>query len=112
MIGEKAMTQDCPVAPLAREARHLEAKCIEADEEGDTVAATEAENALNAVRDAASYLRPQSSIGAQFMLELIGLRADSMLDDNARISNLNAIERMTGALAEWAATQEQQRDAA
>jgi hypothetical protein len=102
----------CPVAPLVREARRLERKCIEADEARNSVESTEAENELNAVRVAISYLRPQSSIGARFMLELIEIHADSMLDDDGRQENLNAIQRMKGALSEWAATQEQQREAA
>jgi hypothetical protein len=106
----------CPVAHLVREARRLEMKCSEADEEGDTVEATEAENALNAIRDAISHLRPQSSIDAQYMIELIEIYADSMADrmlnDAARMDRLYAIQRMTGALTEWTATREQQREAA
>jgi hypothetical protein len=101
--------ETCPVAPLVREARRLERKCIEADEAGNSM---EAENALNSVRDAISHSRPRSSIDAQYMIELIEIHADSMLDDDGRQENLNAIQRMKGALSEWAATQEQQREAA
>jgi hypothetical protein len=76
------------------------------------IGSSRAENALNAIRDAISYLRPQSPIDAQFMLELIVMRADSMLDFDGRLMNLSAIKRTSEALAEWAATQERQRAAA
>jgi hypothetical protein len=84
----------CPIARLVLEARRLEATCVKADEAGDSVESMEAENELNAIRVAASYLRPKSIAGVQFLLELIGLRSDLMSVNNRYVANFASVERM------------------
>lgn len=95
-------TKSCTVAALAFEARRLENEICAADEARDTSTATRLMVELEARRAAISYMRPSSNEGAAYMLELVRITADAMIDaETNKIEALGAIKRMTGAVGEF-----------